>query len=418
MIRVCDAIMGSGKTEAAITFMNSHPEKKFIYISPYLDEATRIREGCPDLHFVEPSKKIKDHGFSKSGHALELIKEGRNIASTHCAIGYYTKEMMEEISARGYTLIIDEEVKALEKEDGIRPGDIDVIIDAGYVDEVESGTFSYNGKPYDKDCSFSWVFRKLLSRDLFLLPDSDSYTKKNKFFYWMFSKGLLSAFEDIYILTYLFEGQEFCSYLKLCKMDYELIGVRKTDDGKFDFGQHDEYIPEYTTHIKDMISIVDKGRINQAGDRKGSLSLNWYKKKENVERMQKNLYNFFNNICEGVSPQDKMYGCFKKDKASLRGKGYSKGYVVFNEKATNKYRNRVALAYCVNVYLNVGVKLRFKALGIEMNEDVYALSTMIQWIWRSAIRDGKPITLYVPSKRMRTLLTEWMDSLQKGVSTC
>ena len=31
-IKVCDAIMGAGKTEAAITYMNEHKEKKFIYV--------------------------------------------------------------------------------------------------------------------------------------------------------------------------------------------------------------------------------------------------------------------------------------------------------------------------------------------------------------------------------------------------
>jgi hypothetical protein len=41
---------------------------------------------------------------------------------------------------------------------------------------------------------------------------------------------------------------------------------------------------------------------------------------------------------------------------------------------------------------------------------------MIQWIWRSAIRDGEEVYLYIPSKRMRTLLTDWMDNISKGVS--
>ena len=39
MIQVCDAIMGTGKSSAAITYMNEHKEEKFIYITPYLEEA-------------------------------------------------------------------------------------------------------------------------------------------------------------------------------------------------------------------------------------------------------------------------------------------------------------------------------------------------------------------------------------------
>lgn len=38
---------------------------------------------------------------------------------------------------------------------------------------------------------------------------------------------------------------------------------------------------------------------------------------------------------------------------------------------------------------------------------------MIQWIWRSAIRNGEEISLYLPSKRMRDLLTEWIEKRVK-----
>ena len=47
--------------------------------------------------------------------------------------------------------------------------------------------------------------------------------------------------------------------------------------------------------------------------------------------------------------------------------------------------------------------------GIAVDEDGYALSEMLQFIWRSAIRDGKEIWIYVPSIRMRGLLERWID---------
>lgn len=36
---------------------------------------------------------------------------------------------------------------------------------------------------------------------------------------------------------------------------------------------------------------------------------------------------------------------------------------------------------------------------------------MIQWIWRTAIRDGKEIDIYVPSRRMRELLEQWIEEV-------
>ena len=51
--------------------------------------------------------------------------------------------------------------------------------------------------------------------------------------------------------------------------------------------------------------------------------------------------------------------------------------------------------------------------GVSVDEDGFALSEMIQFIWRSAIRDGKEITLYVPSSRMRNLLLDWLEEISK-----
>jgi len=34
---------------------------------------------------------------------------------------------------------------------------------------------------------------------------------------------------------------------------------------------------------------------------------------------------------------------------------------------------------------------------------------MLRWISRSAVRNGEPVTVYVPSKRMRCLLESWIQ---------
>lgn len=35
---------------------------------------------------------------------------------------------------------------------------------------------------------------------------------------------------------------------------------------------------------------------------------------------------------------------------------------------------------------------------------------MLQWMWRSQIRNGKPIDIYIPSERMRELLNNWIQN--------
>ena len=51
--------------------------------------------------------------------------------------------------------------------------------------------------------------------------------------------------------------------------------------------------------------------------------------------------------------------------------------------------------------------------GDEFDQDAFATSEMVQFIWRSAIRRGEPIQIYIPSNRMRGLLEKWIDENQK-----
>ena len=59
--------------------------------------------------------------------------------------------------------------------------------------------------------------------------------------------------------------------------------------------------------------------------------------------------------------------------------------------------------------MNPVVKNFFVKHKITIDEDGYALSEMLQFIWRSAIRDGKEIWIYIPSVRMRSLLKQWIN---------
>jgi hypothetical protein len=64
----------------------------------------------------------------------------------------------------------------------------------------------------------------------------------------------------------------------------------------------------------------------------------------------------------------------------------------------------------LNVYYNPLIKSYFESMDVPVYEDLYALSQMVQWVWRSRIREKEPINLYVPSERMRSLLKRWLDA--------
>ena len=128
--------------------------------------------------------------------------------------------------------------------------------------------------------------------------------------------------------------------------------------------------------------------------------------------LKNNLYNYFHNIRENKA-EDNIWTTFKEYKEILKGKGYTKGFLSCNARATNEYRNRTSVAYTINRYLNPFIKSFFKVNNISVDENGYALSEMLQFIWRSAIRDGKEIWVYIPSIRMRELLKQWIKDNSK-----
>lgn len=402
--------MGTGKSQSAITWMNHHKKDKFIYITPYLEEANRIKKGCPALHFVEPSNKLVKYNRRKSDHTAALIREGRNITTTHQSFKSYTPEVLEDIRRQGYTLIIDENVDVLETFE-FHTDDLQIAIDAGYITE-NNGIYTVANTEYH-GTALSDMFKLLKTRELVRIEDKDS----NSLFYWALPPELITSFKNVFILTYLFEGQSLHHFLEIYKIPYEYIGIEKTDEEAtgFRFSEYPGYTPEYVLHLGDMLHIIDTGRINDIGDDYYALSMNWFDKNdEETEQLRRNISNCFKNIWEDIPADERLWATYNKEFNKMKGKGYTKSFLTFNAKATNVYRKRTHLVYMVNVFMNVNDKKFYQKHGVDVNEDMFALSTMVQWIWRSAIRDGEEVYLYIPSRRMRNILIDWINTVSKG----
>lgn len=408
-IKVCDAIMGSGKSSAAINYINDHPEKKFIYITPYLDETQRIKRACDKVQMYDP-QKTSDNKGSKILHTLELIRNDLNVVTTHEAFRYYPRELTDLIHKKGYTLIVDENIEALSSIQS-DPEDVQMAIDAGYICESKNGIChmvedKYSGKTHKR------FFRILRSRDVVRMSNAEG----GSIFYWLLPPDLFLAFEEVYVLTYLFHGQGLYHMFEMHQMPYEHIYVKREADGKYVFTDNAEerYIPEHTRFLRDKLHLIENHKINNIGEGQFALSMNWFKKNpDGADRIKLNMENYFKNICPSVK-KDRMWSTYVKEQSRLRGKGYTKQFLALNVRAINECADRTVLAYCVNLFMNRGQVLFFSKNGVKVDEELYAVSTMIQWIWRSAIRNGEEITLYLPSERMRMLLNDWLDQLEGG----
>ena len=78
-------------------------------------------------------------------------------------------------------------------------------------------------------------------------------------------------------------------------------------------------------------------------------------------------------------------------------------------RGTNDYSQCSTLIYLYDQHPNPSLVNWLDAGGVNFS-DKYALTELIQWIWRSRVRNNQPITIYMPSERMRKILDNWLSS--------
>lgn len=69
-----------------------------------------------------------------------------------------------------------------------------------------------------------------------------------------------------------------------------------------------------------------------------------------------------------------MWTTFKEYKSKVQGKGYTKGFIACNLRASNELRDRTAIAYPVNRYISPVLVRFLESKGVTVDEDGFALS--------------------------------------------
>lgn len=391
ILKVIDAGCGVGKTTAMINFMNEQPEeRKFLYITPFLSEVERVKESCKLKKFKAPEEIP-----NKSDDFLRLISKGENISSTHALFQKVTAAILDLIQFQNYTLIIDEAADVVGEVD-ITQSDLKTII-SQYTEIKEDGSLEW----YAEDYSGRFEDYKNMIELGFVKAHSSSKGEAVSLIK-TFPIKIFEAFKEVYILTYMFNGQK--AYYEYNNVDIRYLYVK-------DF--HITETPQKYDYSKQkaLISVVDDDKLNAIGEGRGALSVAWFKRNSNsplMKQLKNNLYNFFRHKTNS-RPKEKLWTTFKEYKKQLQGKGYTNSFVPISIRATNEYRGTTAVAYLANRYMVPTLKHFFEKSGIEVDEESFALSELIQFVYRSAIRDGRPITVYIPSKRMRDLFVDWLS---------
>lgn len=393
-VTVVDARMGRGKTSAAIRYMKENcSDRRFIFVTPYLSEVERICESCG---FEEPVDDLS----TKSINLKHKMHKGCNLAITHALFGLMDIEALELARDNHYSLIIDESINIIEKIQ-TSAKDFNIILE-NLTTEDEIGRLVWKDPEYQGRFD---DYKELSSQGTLFRLDSALLNITNP--------DIFTMFEEVIMLTYLFSGQTQKAYLDYFEIPYRIVGVEKDDLG---FKFSDEPDKPEPIDLSYLINIITKPKMNHPFRGRYSLSKNWFSKRDSsdddIKLLRRYLNTFFSSTTKSTS-DSRIWTCFKDDYSKIVGpkRRYASSFLPMNIRATNEYREATAVAYLVNRFLDPNLMKFFAARGIMIDHDQFALSEMIQFIWRSAIRDNKPIDLYIPSDRMRNLLIDWMNSI-------
>lgn len=409
-ITIIDSIMGSGKTSWAIQYMNSSPRfKKFIYITPFLNEVERVLNSSV-RKFAQPESK---KGGTKLDNLKDLIYKGEDIVSTHALFQRMDNELIELFEMQGYTLILDEVMNVIDQVK-ISKDDLQLLLTARtktgdpVITIDDKGFVHWNDKEY-VDGNFEYI-RNLANADNLMIYD-------NIAMYWLFPVSAFKGFEEVFVLTYMFNGQIQRYYYDLFNLDYNFQAVTN-NNGNYELVAYVPLQHENRDYLKGLIKIyysqpTDRTDINKIGEKTSAFSKTQLTKLTGNATQQKllkdNGFNFYYNKMK-VPSNEVMWTTFLSFEKKLCPKNLKKRFVEVTARATNDYADKSTCIYFANRYMNPITKKFFTSKGVKVDEDLFALSELLQWVFRSRVRKGKPINIYIPSKRMRTLLEKYLNN--------
>lgn len=454
-IVIVDAVMGTGKSTWVIEEAIRNHNKKYVIVVPLLAEVeryeTKLKEHrpvyAPHVDINSPDVDSKLEAFKRA-----LLDGAGVVITTHALFSLWDDESRKHIANQGgYTLILDETVDPVQEAD-IKKDDYQLLLNCGYIREEAYPLVTKEGANFkaisrtEKTAEYSGklngFIRHALRNNIISLDDS-KYIQTLK-------PENVSAFDQSFVLTYLFPGSQMDCWLRLYGLDVvHKTLIRDPESEELVLADH----PGLYSGVEfaDKIKIIETPEMNEIGAkgkrRRGfPLSNEWFRKAtpETLKRLREHLGNMSRHIAkkfarEVVDDDTTHQGYYfmwsvKNDfrtmleKGGMRYKTVPPGaslpfedehmeteadrqcFLAHNQRATNKFAHKGCLAYLTTPLPIVPIKQFFAGHGLDYNDETFMLSTLLQWVWRSRIRNGEEILVYIPSEPLRELFTDWLST--------
>ena len=412
-VTIKDRHCGYGKSTEMINSLS--PDRSYLIVVPLNSEVKRFIENAPrDVNLVEPvstrdedpDKRATATHDRKRDHLRELLDGGHSIVTTHALftdIAYLAQEGL----LLGYDVMVDEvlsvahsvthEVANSGKGVSIQSWK-GLYIEHGFATvDPDTGmvypTPEWETKQHLPELSDT-LFNMAKARSLFAVGDN--------VLVWELPPILLKAVGSLTIYTFLAEGSL-------------MAGFMRRNDINFTHDRDLSSERQFRETAKRLIEVRDIPSVNRL---KLSYSSQQRMTKVDHKKVSGALKKIKERLMRGIPMENVMITSARDMWYTPSGRPgpFAVGSRMFENtnwvpnttRGTNDYRHCTHLIYLWDQHLNPRIA-EFLGVDSQRHRDMYAISELIQWVYRTQVRDGKPITLYLPSGRMRKLLQRWLD---------
>ena len=406
-ITLVDHPCGFGKTSSLLSVINQRPDLKFLVVVNTLDEVDRILTGVSQGHMFAPKEAIEAN--VNKGEQLEaMLVAKKSVVITHKL--YERAGRLADVGLlEDYSVIIDEVPNTIKVLQTVKPKSMEEIyLNKGFLEMSPTAELRVTQKWVDgygdfSDTLRSNIYNASLGRGLF-------YDGKGN----LISSIPVSLFDSVgsmTVLTFLSSGSFLTKFLEQNKVKYETKIVPSA-------------LQKFKDSARKLLKIEDFPALEKV-PYSYSKQITYTVSSKPARTTATALKNLKQRQLADIDPCNILVTCVKgvwykrsrRDDIDVTKPGaFAKDSRLFSKvswipnttRGTNKFSHCTHLIYLYEQNTNPVLMNWMKVNDTEFRNQ-YAVTEMIQLIWRTQIRNGLPVTVYMPSKRMRSILVNWLN---------
>lgn len=423
-VEVMDMIMGAGKSTSAIETIQSSVDDFYFVVLPYLNEVNRYIERCnsvlPDNNkLIEPS----DEETSKSIDLLNILKKRTgSVVTTHSMFENLKADHMSAITnmplKKGEkVLILDETIDFVKPVNSSRlPKEaLQADVENEYIVVNETtGLVKWNG--FNKKNNGKYPHHEYLKD---LCDTGMLFFIDDRYLVMEVPLDFLNCFDRVVVMTYRWSSSIMANYLEVNNIVWKMLD---TDTRRV--LEVYEYIADHLI-IPNHISIEGLSKNQMQAQDISELKKDFNQSiktamKEYEVPIENMLFTTFRNVGnENMVDWYKTIKVGKWQKKDNQNRIEPVTFLSHTTLGTNEYANCSLMVYGLDKHLMPSVHSYFAKRDHSISNDAWALSSILQWLFRGCIRDrnsGKNMVAVILSPRMRKMVQEWLAGIKRQVA--